>query len=137
MDIRVQINPKLVAKLDRMSPGFMVPVIEYGDAWIIETKHGGSFIVPARVEGIDEHAKDGQVYTSASIHGHEHAPCLSVFEDYMPEGVSGNIESATVRRGVFLARMSAPGYMDCTEWELHESADEAARSLIENYFDGE
>jgi len=31
------------------------------------------------------------------------------------------------------ARLSAPGYMDCTEWTLHESAEEAKAYLVDTY----
>lgn len=36
-------------------------------------------------------------------------------------------------KGGTLARMSAPGYMDCTEWTPFESTEEAFEYLIEHY----
>lgn len=33
------------------------------------------------------------------------------------------------------ARLSAPGYMDCTSWSVHKTVAEAAQDLIDNYFD--
>ena len=35
----------------------------------------------------------------------------------------------------WLARLLAPGYMDCTDWTGHASADAAARYLIDTYGD--
>jgi hypothetical protein len=35
----------------------------------------------------------------------------------------------------FLARLSAPGYMDCTDWASFESAEEAAQYLLDTYAD--
>lgn len=35
------------------------------------------------------------------------------------------------------ARMSAPGYLDCTEWAVFDSADEAEAYLREYYMDDE
>jgi hypothetical protein len=33
----------------------------------------------------------------------------------------------------WLARTSAPGYLDCSDWTAFETADEAAQHLIEYY----
>ena len=33
------------------------------------------------------------------------------------------------------ARLSAPGYMDCTEWSVFDTAEAAAQSLIDMYYD--
>ena len=33
------------------------------------------------------------------------------------------------------ARLSAPGYMDCTEWCLFDTQKEAAQYLIDTYYD--
>ncbi len=35
----------------------------------------------------------------------------------------------------YLARLSAPGYMDCTDWTAHATADEAREYLREMYGD--
>lgn len=35
----------------------------------------------------------------------------------------------------FGARLDAPGYMDCTEWTVYDTAAEAARALLDMYFD--
>jgi len=35
------------------------------------------------------------------------------------------------------ARLSAPGYLDCTEWTVFETAEEAKAYLDENYSDEE
>lgn len=33
------------------------------------------------------------------------------------------------------ARLSAPGYLDCTEWSVHDTEAEAAQELIDMYYD--
>ena len=33
------------------------------------------------------------------------------------------------------ARLSMPGYMDCTEWSVFDTAEEAAEYLLEMYYD--
>lgn len=116
-----KIRPENQRILDRMDRGHMQPVIEFGDCWECETEHGETFVVPDNVVGI---SFDGDTHEDPSI-----------FSDYIPEGCCGKCTSATVRRNVWIARLSAPGYLDCTEWELHDTADDAAQSLISNYGD--
>lgn len=58
-----------------------------------------------------------------------------------PEAFLGSeIDSRVIEAGLDLeydgvyARLSAPGYLDCTEWEgPFETAQDAARHLIETY----
>lgn len=154
--IRQRIGADSLAELDRMADdGFMRPVIDYGDAWEVETTRGDTFIVPADVQYIPdrmtgpdgkEHTTDaGRVFECIDAPGvdedsEDAGPFLSraaanALGQYMPEGCSGGVRSATIRRGVYLARMSAPGYTDCTDWEAHDTAQGAADSLIENYGD--
>lgn len=51
--------------------------------------------------------------------------------DYCEAKITGEI---TIRRG-YLARLSASGYMDCTDWSAHATEDEAAQYLIDTYGD--
>ena len=34
----------------------------------------------------------------------------------------------------YASRLSAPGYMDCTEWSVYPTQQEAAQALIDMYF---
>lgn len=124
-------NPRLLANLDRMD-GHMVPVIEEGDYLVVETDKGDTFIVPEDLVSIP----DGLSLDSFldPENNQSHSATLRACGQFMPEGVSGYPESAEYKQG-FLARMSAPGYMDCTDWEAHDTWNDAARSLIENYAD--
>jgi hypothetical protein len=136
--IREAIKPADLATLDRMADrGHMRPVIECGDCWECETTNGEGFVVPSDLVSIPNHDRydNGQ-----TIDADDDNPApdslrkLAALADYMGEGCSGDsVQSAIVRRGVYLCRMSAPGYMDCTDWEAHDSAQAAASSLIENY----
>jgi hypothetical protein len=131
MNIAAQLKPSTLKKLDRMASGHMAPHITFGDCWMIETTRGESFIVPADVHGIPPEARDEQIFDDDTD------LVRDVFADYAPEGIymprPDRIASATVCRGVWLCRMSAPGYMDCTDWESHDTAQAAADSLIANY----
>ena len=44
------------------------------------------------------------------------------------------IWTITIRKG-YGARLSAPGYMDCTPWSVFDSAEEAEEYLAEQYGD--
>jgi hypothetical protein len=115
--------------LDRMADkDFMQPVIDYEDAWEVETTHGEAYVVPADVHPIPDAFPDGFRMEAS---GDAAARLFAGVAQYMPEGCAGEVASATVRRGVYLCRLSAPGYLDCTDWEAHNSAQDAADSLID------
>lgn len=50
------------------------------------------------------------------------------------EYYEGTVQSVTVRKG-YGARLSAPGYLDCTEWTVFDTAEEAQQYLDETYDD--
>lgn len=130
-DIRTLIDPDTLRILDRMADReFMKPVIDYGDCWECETSNGEGFTVPADVHSIPDEYPNGWQSDGAGMD--EDSPLCMALAQYMPEGCSGEVASATVRRGVYLCRLSAPGYMDCTDWEAHDTAQSAADSLAEH-----
>ena len=45
----------------------------------------------------------------------------------------GDEVTFTLRAG-YGARLSAPGYMDCTDFAIYDSAAEAAQALIDDYY---
>ena len=50
------------------------------------------------------------------------------------EGGAAGIESIEIVSG-WGARLSAPGYLDCTEWSVYETEEEARADLAEMYGD--
>ena len=84
---------------------FMQPSVEYGSWHVVETTHG-TYVVPADL-------CDGTV---------------AEVREYV-EGKPLGVET----RDGWGARLSAPGYMDCTDWTLHESEGEARACLVETY----
>lgn len=92
----------------------MQPEVYLGGYYEIETTEGTE-IVPADVCS-GETAGDFDLYVTGSIrHPAEH------------------VEQQTG----WLARMQAPGYMDCTEWGAYDSEEEAMDALAEYYGDDE
>lgn len=55
--------------------------------------------------------------------------------DDVPEEFGVDREDVTTVYG-FGARLSAPGYLDCTEWSIFDTEKEAAEYLLEVYEDG-
>ena len=53
-------------------------------------------------------------------------------DDLMSEYPKAEIET---QRG-YGSRLSAPGYLDCTDWGLHPTEDAAAEELLEIYGEG-
>lgn len=93
--------------LDKMSDSFMEPDIEEGD-WFQVDGTAGVFVFPEQ-------------YLS---------------EEDVRREYEGEVWEVETIHG-FGARLSAPGYMDCTDWSVFDTYEEAARYLIENYSDDE
>jgi len=89
---------------------FMVPQIVLDDWYCVETSNGTE-VVPLDVCLDAENATD--------------------LRDYLEGEVDENSEMEMTRK--YGARLSAPGYLDCTDWSLCDSEDEARRYLEEVY----
>lgn len=101
---------------------FMCPEIWQESYYTVETKHGTE-IVPVDVCGILEETDDE--WTDEELQDH--------FRDYI-EG--GEVYSAELSEG-WLYRLSAPGYMDCTDTGSAATEQEAIEALLDLYCDGE
>ena len=91
--------------------GFMEPQIELGNWYACEDKHGGTEIVPADLVG--------------------ETPKLADFALYC----EGDIVSFELLKNKYGARLSAPGYMDKTDWSMFDTEEEAQKYLDEIYSD--
>lgn len=93
--------------------GFMQPQVFHGGYFKIETTIGTE-IVPAHVVGqtTDTHTKR--------------------FYNYV-EGRPLDLFATIPYQEGWLARMSAPGYMDCTDWSVHATEEAAYAALAELY----
>jgi len=107
------------AALARLDRGFMRPEIDGPvDVWEVSYDHGSTAWIPCDAVGSE----------------HEH------LADYVEGTVDRDDEGQIIaerRTGVWIARLSAPGYMDCTEWSVHDSLRAAEGYLVELYDDGE
>jgi len=109
---------------------FMSPEIELMGAWAVSCNGGETYTVPADLIG-DEKAQE---------HGY---PTIDAVQDYCegtpdeldhPNGVEGLADAEYVHG--YFARLSASGYMDCTEWAgPFETNAEAEEYLVDTYVD--
>ena len=92
--------------------------------WLVETGYCGTFAVPGDVVGVPSCLR-----TDFAI---DDWPTRNLLADRLADYVEGSVDastdSITVVHGYF-ARMSAPGYMDCTEWTFHKTVREARDHL--------
>jgi len=114
--------------MSRRRGGLMEDQIEYG-AWAeVETDQGTEYVQ------IDVTGEPGAWCGSevTEDHGIVFANVAGFFEQY----VSGRIRSIKRISG-YGARLSAPGYLDCTEWAVFKTEAAAKEYLREMYHDDE
>lgn len=109
-------DEKLWEKVERQFKGqYMEPQVTDHTQWIhAETDHGTEYI---RYEDVFSGNREVTPPQPREI-----AP-------YVQGTVIGSIE---IVRG-FGARLSAPGYLDCTEWSVFKTASEAMNHLMDTY----
>lgn len=107
-------NDEIAAELQAAFVGsFMQPCI-YADSYFEVETSQGTEIVPSDVIG-------RTVGTAAEA-----------FANYCEGSISDPEECVECKTG-YLARMSASGFLDCTDWSAHTTAEDAARYLIDTY----
>lgn len=106
---------------------FMQKQVTVKQSWIeVETTHGTEFL-DAVCLGLN--VRDSQTETHP-LTDKERESIISELSDYC----EGAIQEWKTIRG-HGARLSAPGYMDCTEWTVFDSPEEASAYLEEMYGD--
>lgn len=110
-------NPDTIRALARLEQGFMVPSITFGDCWEVSADHGSIYYVPAE---LTSNPADLQQYVEATI---------DVDDEEEP--------IAELKRGVFMAKLSAPGYMDQTDLAVCKTLAAAEDYLAERYGEDE
>ena len=92
--------------------------------WQVETRDAGTCFIPGEVvpvpdwlkPGIEINALDSAVFLALRV----------LVMDYVP---GFNIESISAIEDCYFARLSAPGYLDCTEWGAFKTLREARAYL--------
>jgi hypothetical protein len=101
---------------------FMKQQIIFATWYEVDTTHG-IFSIPTDVVGNLEYDEEQEDYTEES---------KEALLQYLEVFKTSDIHSIEERKG-YGARLSAPGYMDCTEWTVFNTEDEAQAYLDENY----
>lgn len=89
---------------------FMKPEVQFTHYFDVETNQG-TWIVPADYVG--------------------EVPSLDDFSQWVEGDVVAGQE--IVKKAGWIARLSAPGYTDCTDWSAHDTEDDARAYLDEAY----
>lgn len=101
--------------------GFMEKQVTDKQMWIEIDGNDGISAVPADIAG--------DVLVAVKLGNDARAEELAL------EFYSGSRVFEVTMRDGFGARMSAPGYMDCTEWSVFDTAEEAEQYLSDTYDD--
>ncbi len=109
--------------------GFMKKQITHKQSWIeVDTTHGTEWLDAV---SLSLNVRDSQTETHP-LTDKERESIVSQLSDYC----EGTIQEWKTVRG-YGARLSAPGYMDCTEWSVFDTPEEAEKYLDEMYGDDE
>jgi hypothetical protein len=127
----------------RRQPNHMRPVLCHAWSVTVETNNGSETLptdvalsVWLRLElGITRYPNGPAHETPLPVEvppGHRlHADLCMALPLYL-EGELDEEQTFTFRLQ-YLARMSAPGYLDCTEWTAHDTEEQAQRYLLDTY----
>jgi hypothetical protein len=108
---------------------FMQPQVTRLQNWLrVETTQGTEWVDSA---SLSLFVRDSDTVTHP-MSEQERAETVTKIQPYT-EGTPLSWENV---KG-FGARLSAPGYLDCTEWTVFDTEDEAREYLAENYPDDE
>lgn len=100
-------------------------ITEKQRGWSVETRDAGTCFVPEDVHGVPDYLATGKAIDS---HDMIFESLCAFLRDYI-EG--RDILSIEVCEGYF-ARLSAPGFLDCTEWACYKTKREARGALRED-----
>lgn len=106
----------------------MEPDIEFGEWFEIDSTLGAEFILA-------DLAKDAPQMDLDQWHEVEDSPTLQQFLASLEDYVTVPLDYIDRVRRVegWGARMSAPGYLDCTDWVVFSTFEEAEEYLEETY----
>jgi hypothetical protein len=96
--------------------------------WSVETSDAGTCFVPGDVLSVPSWLVDNATFINGADSALEQL-VYDALRDELADYVEGRtLESISVCRGYF-ARLSAPGYLDCTEWCCYSTIKEAREAL--------
>ena len=110
---------------------FMKPQIEFGE-WLEVDGACGIEAIPADLVYIPKWMKNDVDYdTDCMEEDSDLRNVLDALEDFIESNID-DVTSIQLIEG-YGARLSAPGYMDCTAWTVFKTREEAEEFLREEY----
>lgn len=103
---------------------FMQPEIKQAKCFVVDGDQGGIFVDSVDIRGVSD--IEGVVDVE-DIDFEDQKIFESTYEDHFVGG--SFIYSVEVREG-FMYRLSASGYMDCTDWSFAKTEEEALQELL-------
>ena len=114
--------------------GFMQKQITTKRKWYeIETNCGTFFV---DVEDVDGGKFAASLAQGIDLDALNPTQREKIAEQFLQYTEASELEHISVREG-FGARLSAPGYLDCTEWAVFSTTEEADKYLNEMYGEDE
>jgi hypothetical protein len=100
--------------------------------WSVETRDAGACFVPGDVVSVPDWLKSGEPILLETDSEGKHRADREVFEVFRSR-LSAYVKGRTILaievcEGYF-ARLSAPGYLDCTSWSFYNTKKEARDAL--------
>lgn len=135
-------SPSRGVKGDQNMTAFMLPYVTLEAFLVVENTRGESFAFPADVVGALDADTEKRLDAGETVDIGECTcgdaddccvPCSlrSALRDYI-EGDAGSVERVT---GKYWARLSAPGYLDATDWDGPHDTEEAAKHALSEQYD--
>lgn len=101
--------------------------------WEVETRHGGTFYVPDHAAPVPDALKTGEPIHDAGMDKLLMSGIKEELHHYLPS--TAEIVCVEVVKG-YCGRMSAPGFMDATDWVFDTCKRRLERS-IRNLYEGD
>lgn len=113
--------------------GYMEPQSHYG-TWAVCDTTQGTYLVSDEIYGTLPDVGDSFDGFEIDEEGYRNA-CYRKLRDFLPITKREDLLSVEEQTG-WAARLSAPGYLDCTDWEgVYRTEEEALAQLSEQYED--
>jgi len=105
---------------------FMQPDIQFGD-WIEVDGNAGTDYIPPGFVSLPDYAEFAASYDGDDVDGAYRDAAFAAVADYTE---NRECYSISERKG-YGVRLSAPGYMDCTDWSVFDTEAECRDHLVE------
>ncbi len=111
---------------------FMTPAYDRTD-WIEVEGRQGTYVIPADIVGLTSKDFDDDQVSHNDDDLQKYTALVDIVEDYQ-ENSADQIETISFIRNKIGVRLSASGYMDCTDWSIFDT-ENAARDFVSDFYE--